>query len=198
MQTTPSRFARSLRAALAAAALSLPASAPAEVVSGMIEDWPESGDVLVLGDGVNNLPIWWSLAHYDTGYFYGRMGLSGNSEVAAATAVTDVSQITDASAFAFGAVTAILCDPTCDPDQVGDFVVWHSLDNDHYLALRIDEIRVESLVPTIAFLDATWWFQTDGTGNFAVPEAPRPALLAVALTALALRSLAAAYSSRLR
>ena len=53
-----------------------------------------------------------------------------------------------------------------------------------------DDIRVDDLAQSIAFLDGTWWFQTDGTGNFVVPEAPRAALLAIACSALALRSLA--------
>ncbi len=73
---------------------------------------------------------------------------------------------------------------------MGDFVVWRSLDSGHFLVLRIDHIRVDDLAQSIAFLDGTWWFQTDGTGNFVVPEAPRAALLAIACSALALRSLA--------
>jgi hypothetical protein len=181
-------------AVLAAAVLSAPAAARSEVISGVIDEWPESGTDLVLGDGVNSVRISWSLHFYDTGYFYGRGGIQGNSEVAALAEVTDVSEITDASAFTFNSYppdfVGPLCDASCDPDGVGDFVVWRSLDNGHYLVLRIDDIRVDDLVQSIAFLDGTWWFQTDGTGDFVVPEAPRAALLAIALGALALRALA--------
>lgn len=186
---------RWLRAAvLAAAALSAPAAARAEVISGVIDEWPESGTDLLLGDGVNSVRISWSLQFYDTGYFYGRSGIQGNSEVAALADVTDISEIADASVYPFVSYppdsVGPLCDADCDTDQVGDFVVWRSLDSGHFLVLRIDDIRVDDLAQSIAFLDGTWWFQTDGTGNFVVPEAPRAALLAIACSALALRSLA--------
>jgi hypothetical protein len=185
---------RWLRAAvLAIATLSAPAGAYSEVISGVIDEWPESGTDLVLGDGVNSVRISWSLQFYDTGYFYGRGGIQGNSEVAALPEVTDVSEITDASAFTFNSYppssVGPLCDADCDPDLVGDFVVFRSLDNGHFLVLRIDDIRVDDLAQSIAFLDGTWWFQTDGTGSFVVPEPPRAYLLAIALGALALRRL---------
>jgi hypothetical protein len=177
---------------LAVAALSAPAAARTEVISGVIDEWPESEE-LVLGDGVNSVRIFWSLNFYDTGYFYGRTGVQGNSEAADLAEVTDVSEITDASKFTFvpypPSSVGPLCDADCDPDQVGDFVAWRSIDNGHFLVLRIDDIRVDDLAQSIAFLDGTWWFQTDGTGSFAVPEAPRATLLAVALAALALRSI---------
>jgi hypothetical protein len=178
-------------AILATAALSAPA-ARSEVISGVIDEWPESGTDLVLGDGVNSVRISWSLQFYDTGYFYGRSGVQGNSEVAALPDVTDVSQVTDASAYSFNSYppdsVGPLCDADCDTDQVGDFVVFRSLDTGHFLVLRIDDIRVDDLAQSIAFLDGTWWFQTDGTGSFAAPEPPRAALLAIALGALALRA----------
>jgi hypothetical protein len=181
-----------LRAAvLAIAALAAPAAARSEVISGVIDEWPESGADLVLGDGVSSVRISWSLSFYDTGYFYGRSGVQGNSEVVALPDVTDVAEIADASAFPFVSYppdsVGPLCDAACDPDGVGDFVVWRSLDNGHFLVLRIDDIRVDDLAQSIAFLDGTWWFQTDGTGDFAVPEAPRAGLLAIVLGVLALR-----------
>jgi hypothetical protein len=157
-------------AVLVAAALSAPAVARSEVISGTIDEWPESGADLVLGDGVNSVRISWSLNFYDTGYFYGRGGVQGNSEVVALPDVTDVSEITDASTFDFVSYppdsVGPLCDADCDPDGVGDFVAWHSLDNGHFLVLRIDDIRVDDLGQSIAFLDGTWWFQTDGGGDF--------------------------------
>jgi len=114
-------------AVLAIATLSAPAGAYSEVISGVIDEWPESGTDLVLGDGVNSVRISWSLQFYDTGYFYGRGGIQGNSEVAALPEVTDVSEITDASTFTFNSYppssVGPLCDADCDPDLVGDFVV---------------------------------------------------------------------------
>lgn len=181
-------------AALAVAALSAPAAARSEVISGVIDEWPESEADLFLGDGVNSVRISWSLQYYNTGFFYGRGDFRGSSEVVVLPDITDVSEITDASAFTYVSYppsgVGPLCDAECDPDGVGDFVAFHSLDNGHFLVLRIDDIRVDDLAQSIAFLDGTWWFQTDGTGDFVVPEAPRAALLAVALGALALRSLA--------
>jgi hypothetical protein len=195
MSIAPPASRRWLRAAVVAAtALSAPVAARSEVISGVIDEWPESGADLVLGDGVNSVRISWSLQFYDTGYFYGRSGLGGNSEVAALPEVADVSEITDASTASFVSYppdsVGPLCDADCDPEQVGDFVVWRSLDNGHFLVLRIDDIRVDDLPQSIAFLDGTWWFQTDGTGDFAVPEAPRAVLLAIAIGALGLRPLA--------
>jgi len=187
---------RWLRAVLAAAALSAPATARAEVISGVIDEWPESGTDLVLGDGANSVRISWSLQFYDTGYFYGRSdGILGASEVAALPDVTDVSEITDAGASSFVSYppssVGPLCDAACDTDQVGDFVVWRNTVTGHFLVLRIDDIRVDDLGQSIAFLDGTWWFQTDGSGDFSsAPEAPRAMLLAIALGALGLRSLA--------
>jgi hypothetical protein len=189
---------RWLRAALlAAAALSAPAAARSEVISGVIDEWPESGTDLVLGDGVHSVRISWSLQFYDTGYFYGRSdGPLGAAEVAALPDVTDVWEITDAGASDFVSYppssVGPLCDAACDPDQVGDFVVWRNTVSGHFLVLRIDDIRVDDLVQSIAFLDGTWWFQADGSGDFSsVPEAPRALLLAIALGALGLRPLAA-------
>lgn len=179
-------------AVLAALAFSPPAAAGAEVISGVIDEWPESGTDLVLGDGVNSVRISWSLSFYDSGYFYGRSdGVLGAAEVAELPDVTDVSEITDASAFDFVSYppdsVGPLCDAACDPDQVGDFVVWRNTATGHVLVLRIDDIRVDDLAQSIAFLDGTWWFQTDGSADFSsVPEPRAEALFAIGLGMLAL------------
>jgi hypothetical protein len=195
MPVTPALLKRWLRSVVVAAAVLFSAAAArSEVITGVIDEWPESGTDLVLGDGVNSVRISWSLSFYDTGYFYGRSGgAQGNAEVADASDVTDISEIDDASSFTFEAYPpdsiGPLCDADCDPDKVGDFVIWRNLDTGHYLVLRIDDIRVDDLAQSIAFLDGTWWFQTDGSGDFVVPEAPRGVLLAIVLGVLGLRLL---------
>jgi hypothetical protein len=58
----------------------------------------------------------------------------------------------------------------------------------HYGVLRIDDIWTPSKEVLDSMLDGTWWFQTDGTGDFSgSQETPEPAtslLLLVGAAAL--------------
>lgn len=138
----------------------------AEVITGTITDWPESGLVMAIGDGVNDVHAWWSISSSDEGWFYGS-GFTGNSDVAHAVGVTDVRQITDASIYSYtDEVIGPFCDADCDPDSVGEFIVWRNI-NGYYGVLRIDDIVVQDIDAPEATLSGTWWFQTDGTPDFS-------------------------------
>ena len=159
--------------------LALGVSAHGSIIQGTITDWPESGPVLTIGDNVNPVSIWWSLNTFDKGFFYGS-SFPGDSDVAFATGITDVTQIADASIYSFtNSNVGPFSDADADPDGVGDFIVWRHNTTGHYGVLRIDDIFTPTGNLLDARLNATWWFQTDGTSNF-VPVPGTLALLALA------------------
>lgn len=163
---------RKLRLVLVALLSLGPLVAYADLVTGTIEDWVESGPLQVIGDGNNSVTLWWSSNTFDRGFFYGS-AFTGDSDVAFATGVSDISEISDASVFAFtnGAIGPN-CDADCSGTGVGDFIVWRNINTGHYGVLRVDDI-VGNLGP----LNGTWWFQTDGTGNFVTdPDDPETLL----------------------
>jgi MYXO-CTERM domain-containing protein len=163
-----------------AAALICCAGAQGAIISGTIVDWPESGQIMVVGDGVNSVSMWWSINYYDLGWFYGS-NFTGDSDVAFAAGVTDVTQITDASMYTYSASSI---GPHGDADYnangIGDFIVWRNISTGYYGVLRIDDIDYIDPNQPYAELDGTWWFQTDGTGNF-VPAPATAALLGLGL-----------------
>jgi hypothetical protein len=154
-------------------------NAGATVISGSITDWVESGPREQFGDGTNYVSAWWSIATSSTSYFYGSF-FGHVSDVAHAAGVTDVTQISDASALTFtsGFIGTF---------GTGAFLVFRNTFSGYYGALRIDDISPR--YPNL--LDGTWWFQTDGTDDFsgrqtAVPEPGTLALLGLGLAGLGL------------
>ena len=163
--------------AIAAILLCAPFSANAVLISGTIDDWPETGPLQVVGDGTNSVTMWWSINTNDRGFFYGS-SFTGDSDVAVAAGVNAIGDIVDASLLTYtsGAVGPN-CDANCATNGVGDFLVWNNINTGYYGVLRIDNIVGTGLEAT---LDATWWFQTDGTGNFSeIMHVPEPATLAL-------------------
>jgi hypothetical protein len=138
-----------------------------EIISGTIEDWDELTMFVTIGDDTNHVTMQWSYNQPNMGFFYGSDPWTFDSDVAAAPGITDVTQIFDASVFDF---TSGYVGPLCDGDDgVGDFVIWNNIETGHYGVLRVDDIVDPEPDTWRAQLNGTWWFQTDGTGNF-VPE----------------------------
>ena len=171
----------------------------ADLYTGVISGWAESGPVMTIGDGTNGVSLWWSINTYDRGWFYGSDYMSDpfESDVAFATGVTDISQITDASIYSF---TSVAIGPRSDadfnPDGIGDFLIWKNISTNHYGAVRLDDIYVPQGGGLLnAKLNATWWFQSDGTGNFndtvvPVPGAVLLGMLGLGATGIKLRKFA--------
>ena len=158
---------KSAKAAIVSATiLLLSQGAMAEVITGEITDWLHSDVYQVIGDDTNHVTMWWSINTYNRGWFYGR-DWTGDSDVAYATDIVSIGQISDASQYDFDSHSiGPFCDAECDPDGVGDFIIWRNVDTGYYGVLRIDDI-IDGNNWDAASLNGTWWFQTDGTGNFS-------------------------------
>lgn len=121
-------------------------------------------------------------------------------EVAWAPGVTEIAEITDASIFAFTSTDYFLAHEhkfadaqsndglpgSSHGDGVGDFIVLRNASSGHYGVLRVDAVHslaFEDDGRVYAHMDATWWFQTDGTGDFST--VPTPGTLLIGLFAAA-------------
>ncbi len=164
------------RSILALAASSvLCAGAHADVISGTITNWPESGSFMTVGDGTNSVTMWWSINYYDLGWFYGSAYGTG-TDIAVATGITDVTQITDASTFSYtNSYVGPIGDADYNTNGIGTFLAWRNTTTGYYGVLRVDDIHSVDPSQPYGELDGTWWFQTDGTGNFV----PTPSTLAL-------------------
>ncbi len=147
----------------------------AAIISGSISNWVESGPLMTIGDGTNHVNLYWSINTTDRGWFYGT-NFTGDSDVAFAAGVSDITQITNAGALTYTNIN--LPNPHCDPacaahgvPGVGEFIVWKNTATGHFGALRIDDIHPGA---TVDELDGTWWFETLATGDFTGATIPAP------------------------
>jgi hypothetical protein len=161
------------------------------IISGTITGFVESGPSVPFGDAINHVTLWWSISHTDVGWFYGSSYTQvKDTDVAYATGVTDISQITDGSAFSF---TSSWLGPIYDADArggIGDFLVLRNIVTGHYGVIRVDDISAGGA--WVATLDATWWFQPDGSADFSdghtvVPD-PGASLLLLGMGLAALKA----------
>lgn len=182
----------------AAAAACVAASASGEVITGSMNDVGLNGDFFnagVFGDGTNGVQFiagfaWWAAGVSSGGmWFYGSEfnydeASLVRSEVAFVPGVLDVSQITDASIYSYttnAADTSVAV--TGGPLMFGSehgLVLLRNEATGHYGALRLDGMRVDNPFGFDADgIDVTWWFQTDGSGDFSSVPAPASAALLV-------------------
>ena len=157
--------------------LVISARAYGDPISGTITNWPESSSPITIGDGTNSVNMWWSIAYTGTpatGYFYGSSYVA-DSDVAVATGVTDISQLTNAAAFTYTSGTV-------GPVPAGNFILYRNTVTGYYAALLITNIAYPD------GLSGTWWFQTDGSANLSpssvVAEPSSVVLLAAGLVFL--------------
>lgn len=162
---------------LAAIALAAVFPARAVVVSGAIDDLNDSQTYSVT-DGTNSADLNWSVnAPGATAYVYATF----STAVAVATGITNVTQITNAAVFTFVTSPFSAIGPVADAAANGgtaQFVVLRNQNTTHYAVVRMDDVQDNGK------LDATWYFQSDGSADFSsfVPGGP-PLTLAGAVDA---------------
>lgn len=170
-------------------------SASATVITGNFSRWDETSSLKPIGDGTNHVTMWWSINSIqpDRGWFYGSF-YTGDSDVAWASGITSIDQLTNASSLSFTNmfITAGTEGGLGHGNNEGDFLVFRNKTTQHYGVLRVDDIyKVNHDNPNIDYntaLSGTWWFQTDGSANFA--PVPEPATFAgLGLSALMLTRL---------
>lgn len=141
------------------------------VITGSITNQPDY-QTYTITDGSHSAQFLWSEASPGlSAWIYGTY----NTFVALATGITDVTQITNAAVYAPFSSSSI--GPVSDADGnggIGEFVVLQSTSG-YYAVVRIDDVQDDDT------LNATWWFQTNGTGDFS--GAIGPATLGDALNA---------------
>ena len=191
--------------------------AHAEIITGQTTDWLwQLGNAAyttrrAFGDGVNHVTGCWSLANNyhdatnppiptppgqlsESVWVYSNSDSdyigSGDTAIAYAAGVTDVSQIVDASAYTYVAPTFSYQFATADGNPlnngIGWFAVMRNVNTGYYGVLRCDNLRTVIVAHNAKeYLDATWWFQTDGSANFSsVPEPTALSLLGIGALAL--------------
>ncbi|HEY3860966.1 MAG TPA: hypothetical protein VGO59_03690 [Verrucomicrobiae bacterium] len=125
-----------------------------------------------ISDGAHSAEFLWSeSAPGTTAWIYS----TANTSVALATGVTSVNQITNAAIYA--PFSSAYIGPLSDAGAnggIGQFVVLQSTSG-YYAVVRIDDVQDNDT------LNATWWFQTNGTGDFS--SFAGPPTLAQALNA---------------
>lgn len=161
--------------------------ARADVLQGMLDDVYES-NVYTIGSGASTLSFEWSTASPDvSGYFY--TGGADGVAVYVAQGLADPTTITNAASFAYqtsGVPQA----------QEGDTVFLRNAGGVYAAIALKDFVQLVPPVPAPgggfsyqSTLDAHWYVDTSGTGNFApVPEPSAYVLMVVGLGLLASRS----------
>jgi hypothetical protein len=167
--------------------LSMLGEANATVITGSITNWEADAAVFEFDKyvGVNSdLEGWWTLYNLlNRGYVY---GFNSSTDVALATGITNISDVVDASIYNY--------DPNhVGPVNAGTFVIFHNTISNYYGAFQILDIYKNGThdpdnIQHDFSLDATWYFQDDGTGNFSptssVPEPPFFLLFGISLGVL--------------
>lgn len=156
--------------------LTISTAARADVITGTFTGWQESTHMTV-GDGTNHITAEWSqeiIGQFN--WFYGGSAYSLDSVVADATGVTDIGQITNAASYSFQ-------NGYIGPLPEGEFLVWKNSTTGYFGVIEIT--RTYNNGSFTGYADGTWWFQTNGSSNFAAPEPASLALCGSGLIGLA-------------
>ncbi len=164
--------------------------AHAQGITGNIHHYQENAipALFTFGDGVHSVTLSWSIQSSTAGFFYTGFG---DTEVALANGVSSIDQITDASAFSF---TPWVTEPVSDVTVTGglnSFVILRNRNDGFYGVIRVDDITQYNTplyfdtgngsYYSNGDMDATWWFQPDGTANFSTSAIPEPSTYAAIL-----------------
>lgn len=152
----------------------------ASLWTGPIQDLLESSGLYSWGDGKNNLHQEWSVHNLAGGdaWFYGSSYSWSDVDVYVYKGLSEPGVITEATAVPYTNAVVLAGE--------GDTVFFRSAKG-YYGAWRIDEISYAAVGFLGTHLEGLWYFQDDGTGNFAMP-APIPGtmwLLGLGLLGLA-------------
>jgi len=141
----------------------------ASLWTGPVQDLPESSGLYSWGDGKNNLHQEWSVHNLAGGdaWFYGSSYSWSNVDVYVYEGLSEPSVITDATAFHYTNAVVLAGE--------GDTVFFRSA-NGYYGAWRIEDICSAAGDFPGMHLEGLWYFQDDGTGNFAI-HSPIPGTL---------------------
>ena len=180
-----------IRFLMAVSGLVLVPAVQAQLLTGFIRNYADSYPPVTFGDGVHSVSLSWSVNHPDhSGWFY----RVGQTEVALALGVTSVEQITDAGSYSFTTPASYYIGPVFDVGYTGGpdlFIVLKNTQDDYFGVVRTDDVfRYDTPIDhgtwaSYSGLNATWWFQPNGTGDFS--PVPEPSVLALlGLGALAL------------
>ena len=145
-----------------------PSTVHSTVLTGPLQDVPESIGTFSWGDGLHNLFQQWSVMAADyAGWVYGTSyTYTSNADVYVASDMTDPTTVADASSFTYT--------DTYQYMEEGDTVFFRGA-NGYYGAWSVADIYPSASdaywPPPRAYLNGTWYFQSDGSGNFSsVPE----------------------------
>ncbi len=141
--------------------LGWPVTSSAQVMSGTIKDWPDSGFIFQFDEVVgpqSNIHAWWSLNNcfLQTGFFYGH---NDSTQVAVVTDISSIAELYDASTLSYS-------DWSSGRVYLGELVVFRNTDTGYYAAFRLDAVDCD-LDTSLFTCDVTWYFQTNGTACFA-------------------------------
>lgn len=177
----------SLKTASTIAALCVACSAvspaSASVLQGMFDDIYES-NVYTIGSGATTLSFEWSTDSPNSSGFFYTGGVDGVA-VYVAQGLADPTTITNAASFVYQASGA-------PKAQEGDTVFLRSVAGVYAAIALKDFVRLDPpvLAPGGGFsyrstLDANWYVDTSGTGNFTTPV-PEPSAYGLMVAGLAL------------
>lgn len=140
--------------------------ANATVITSTVSGWQEGAGWSTFGDGTNSVSASWSTNTATLGWFYGSAYYTG-TDVAVASGITDINQISDASIYTFTNMYV-------GPVGAGTYLVWRNTSTNYYGVSRLDNLYQIGSDFHDRYLDLTWWFQTDGTSNFSTSNVPEP------------------------